>query len=102
MSGAYNTGGPPYVIYGTCRRWEPQEFKVNLQAVFFISSITVIVGHTIAGRMTGQVLSLLIFALIGMVIGLLVGGFFERFISPQMFKKVVLALLLIIGLTLIF
>lgn len=102
LSGAYNTGGPPYVIYGTCRRWEPQEFKVNLQTVFFISSVTVIAGHTVAGRMNADVLSLVIYALIGMGIGLTLGGFLERFISPRIFKRLVLAMLLVIGLTLIF
>jgi uncharacterized membrane protein YfcA len=26
IGGAYNTSGPPAIIYGTCRRWSPLEF----------------------------------------------------------------------------
>src|SRR5688572_29423280 len=31
LTGLYNVGGPPLVIYGTCRCWTPAEFRSNLQ-----------------------------------------------------------------------
>lgn len=37
LSGAYNTSGPPVVIYGTCRCWQPAEFKSNLQGYFLLT-----------------------------------------------------------------
>ena len=34
LGGAYNTSGPPVIIYGSCRRWGSIEFKSNLQGFF--------------------------------------------------------------------
>lgn len=36
LTGAYNIGGPPVIIYADCCRWEPERFKSNLQG-FFLS-----------------------------------------------------------------
>ncbi|MCX6019559.1 MAG: sulfite exporter TauE/SafE family protein [Chloroflexi bacterium] len=49
LGGAYNTNGPPLVVYGTLRRWEPEKFRVTLQTVFFTSSIAIALGHASAG-----------------------------------------------------
>jgi len=34
LGGAYNTAGPPTVLYGSSRQWSPAEFKTNLQGFF--------------------------------------------------------------------
>lgn len=31
LGGAYNTSGPPVILYGNCRRWPRDSFKSNLQ-----------------------------------------------------------------------
>ena len=36
LIGAYNTGGPPVVVYADCRRWNSNQFKSNLQGFFFL------------------------------------------------------------------
>lgn len=102
LSGAYNTGGPPYVIYSASKGWAPQEFKANLQSVFVVSSIAVITGHTLSGNMNSEVLRLFALALPAVITGLLLGFVCERFVSPAAFRKGILVLLLLIGLTLIF
>lgn len=102
LSGAYNTGGPPYVIYGTTQRWSQSEFKANIQSVFLISSLTVCVSHFLNGNFKPEVLHLFTFALPAIPLGLGIGFILEPFISPVFFRKAVLVLLLILGLTLIF
>src|SRR5262249_41620425 len=47
LSGAYNTGGPPVVIYGNLSRWAPTEFKSNLQSAFVFNSLFVVTIHTL-------------------------------------------------------
>ena len=37
LSGAYSVGGPPVIIYGDCRGWEPDEFKSNMQGFFVLN-----------------------------------------------------------------
>ena len=46
LSGAYNVAGPAAVIYGNCRGWEPAEFKSNLQGLFLINDLTVVMLPT--------------------------------------------------------
>ncbi|MEM9807079.1 MAG: sulfite exporter TauE/SafE family protein, partial [Cyanobacteria bacterium P01_D01_bin.56] len=38
LTGAFNTGGPPIVIYGNCNEWSPEEFKGNLPGAFSVMS----------------------------------------------------------------
>lgn len=45
FSGAYNIGGPPIILYGSCRGWTPNTFKSNLNGYFLISNAFVFVNH---------------------------------------------------------
>ena len=101
LSGAYNTSGPPVVIYGTCRRWSPAEFRSNLQGYFFLNSIMVIITHTLAQNYTAQVWQYYLAALPGLVLALVLGLSLDRFINPARFRQIVLVLLVLIGLSLI-
>jgi len=97
LSGAYATGGPPYIIYGTSQRWLPDEFKVNLQTMFLCSSIAMILGNLIDGRLTDEVLRYALIATPAAVLALFVGFKLESRISHAQFRVGVLILLLIIG-----
>lgn len=101
VSGAYNTSGPVYVIYGDSQRWSPFEFKGNLQALFFINSIFTTINHFIAGNVTPQVLHLWVYAIPGLIVGIGLGFAMDKYIQPEPFRKVVQVLLLIIGVGLI-
>ena len=52
LGSAYNTGGPPVIIYGTMRRWPPAHFRATLQGFFLFTNIFVLVGHGLAGLWT--------------------------------------------------
>lgn len=102
LSGAYNTGGPPAVIYGNGRNWEPAEFKGNLQAFFMINSLMVSPSHLLHGNYAEEVLRLFLVALPFMIAGMLVGSRMDRYLDPARFRKVVLVVLVGLGLSLIF
>ena len=40
LQGAYNSGGPPIVVYGELRGWSPERFRATLQSVFLKSTVT--------------------------------------------------------------
>ncbi len=101
FTGAYNTGGPPLVIYGTCRRWDPAEFKSSLQGLFVINSLVVVSTHALAGNFTATVWQGYLIALPAMLLGLLVGFRLERYVNPRLFRRLVLALLVLLGLRLL-
>lgn len=102
LSGAFNTGGPPYVIYGSSQGWTPVEFKTNLQSVFVLNSLTVISLHALNQNITGDVLRYFAVSVPALLVGLLAGFWLERYISPVAFRKGVLVLLVLVSLNLIF
>lgn len=101
LSGAFNTGGPPYIIFGTCRRWQPDEFKANLQTLFLVSSVVVTTAHIAAGHLTGDVLRGYAVSLPALLIAAIVGFWLSRRINAAAFRRIVLVLLLIIGVRLL-
>jgi uncharacterized membrane protein YfcA len=49
MGGAYGMNGPPLVIYGSLRRWDPTRFRATLQGYFFPASLVGMLGYWLAG-----------------------------------------------------
>ena len=97
LGGAYNTSGPPVVIYGNCRRWSPQEFKSNLSGFFIVNSLTVVTAHFVSGNYTPGVMSYFWWILPALGFGFLAGQSLDRWLNPEVFRKIVLVLLIILG-----
>jgi uncharacterized membrane protein YfcA len=97
LSGAYSVGGPPAIIYGNCRRWQPDEFKSNLQGFFLINDTIVIVNHAFSGNLTPAVWQTFALAVPMILLGLLAGSRLDRRLDPLVFRKLVLWLLVIMG-----
>lgn len=102
LGGAYNTSGPPVIIYGDCRRWTPAEFKSNLQGFFLVNSFLVALSHSVGGNLNQAVWRNFLFTLPAMGIGLLIGLSLDRHMNPSVFRNIVLGLLIILGVRLIF
>jgi uncharacterized membrane protein YfcA len=101
LGGAYNTSGPPLIVYGQAQEWPPDEFKANLQTLFIFNDGLVIAGHLLAHNITGVVARAYLIALPALVGGFLIGGRLDRFLNPDRFRMLVLVLLLVLGLRLV-
>ena len=102
LGGAYNTAGPPVIIYGNCRGWLPAEFKGNLQSFFLVGTLFVAAAHALSGNLTEVVLIDFLWVLPPIGLGFVAGTSLDRYINPAIFRKVVLVLLVLMGLRLIF
>ena len=102
LNGAYTVNGPPLIIYGNCRRWTPQEFKGNLGALFFFSSVLAAIAHGFQGNITPQVKEFALYSLPAYAIGLWLGMILAKKIDPIVFRRITLALLMVAGLRLLF
>ena len=102
LGGAYNTAGPPVIVYGNCRRWLPAEFKGNLQSFFLVGTLFVAAAHALSGNLTEVVLVDFLWVLPPIGLGFVAGTSLDRYINPAIFRKVVLVLLVLMGLRLIF
>ncbi len=97
LGGAYNTSGPPVILYGNCRGWPPAEFKANLSGYFIINSVFIVANHAWSGNFRPGVLWAFAISLPAIGLGMLAGFWLDRWINPAVFRKVVLVLLLIMG-----
>ncbi|ACK71364.1 protein of unknown function DUF81 [Gloeothece citriformis PCC 7424] len=102
LSGAYNIGGPPVIIYGNCSQWSPEEFKSNLNGFFLFNTVLIIFGHVLNKNYTVEVGKLFLIALPFLLIGLGIGTYFSKFLNPSVFRKIILVLLLFISIRLIY
>jgi len=102
LGGAYNTSGPPVVIYGDAQRWPPAEFKSNLQGFFLVINVFVIAGHALSGNLTQRVWTAYLWVLPAIALGILLGTWLDGRINRAVFRKLVLFLLILMGARMIF
>lgn len=101
LGGAYNSNGPPIVIYGALRRWPPESFRATLQGVFLPTNLMVIAGHVVAGLMTPSVLKLYAYSFPFMVGATLLGITLGKRIPQGQFNRIVYGFLVVMGVLLI-
>jgi len=97
LGGAYNTNGPPVVIYGTLRQWDPEKFRATLQGYFFPTGSLIVIGHCVGGFWTKTVLLNYFISLPVILIAILLGGMLNRRIPKAKFDNYVYMFLVILG-----
>lgn len=101
LGGAYNTAGPPVVIYGHCKRWPPEEFRGNLQGMFLIIDLLVASNHALAGNFTPTVWRAFAVGVIPLLAGFVTGTHLAVRIDPARYSRLVLVMLVALGLRLL-
>jgi uncharacterized membrane protein YfcA len=101
LGGAYNSNGPPVVIYGTLRRWSPDELRATLQGYFLPSSIIIVAGHGLGGLWSPIVLNYFWLSLPVTIFAILIGKHLHRFIPPGQFDRLIHAALILVGIVLL-
>jgi len=97
LGGAYNTNGPPVVIYGTLQKWDPENFRATLQCYFLPTGLMILIGHGVAGLWTPTVLRLYVYSLPVIMLAIFVGGKLNKVMSGGQFNRVIYALLVVMG-----
>ena len=88
-------------MYCSVNKWNPKEYRSNLQALFFIMNILVLVGHISAGLVTSQTLKTVVYLIPSIAIGFIIGSLVHTKINPDHFKNYVYIMLLLMGIVLI-
>jgi hypothetical protein len=101
LGGAFNSNGPPIVIYGSLRRWPPGSFRATLQGVFLPTNLMVLASHAVGGLWTRDVLTLYAYALPMMLLATLIGIRFGKHIPKEQFHRIVYGFLVAMGVLLI-
>jgi len=101
LGGAFNTNGPPVVVYGLARGWTPATFRATLQGYFLPTGLFILGGHGVAGLWTAEVVRLYLFSLPGLLLGVYFGGRVNRILPAERFNRVVFVALAAMGALLI-
>lgn len=101
LTGAYNTGGPPIVIYANARRWTPDAMRSNLQGFFLFKGVVLLVIHAGSRNFTTDVVMNYIYALPAIGLGLLLGFWLYPHIPAERFRQFVLVFLLVMGISML-
>ncbi len=97
LGGAYNTVGPMLVMYGNLRGWPPEQFRATLQSCFFPAYGSIVIGHSLAGLITPQILQYFVLSLPLVCLAIYLGGRLHTSISHEHFTRYVNIALLLIG-----
>lgn len=97
LGGAYNTSGPPLVIYGMLRRWAPEQFPATLQSVFLTNGVLVLLVHHRSGLWTPQVLALYLAVIPFIPLATLLGRHLNQSLPRERFAQAIYILLILLG-----
>jgi uncharacterized protein len=101
LGSAYNTSGPPMVVYGALRGWPPAQFRATMQSFFLPVSVLVVGAHAFSGLWTLRVLGIVLLATPLLVPALWLGIRLQRRIPVAQFSKLIYATLMLLGLVLL-
>lgn len=97
LGGAYNTNGPPVVVYGALRGWSPEHFRATLQGCFLLTGLMILVGHGVAGLWTREVFRLYVYSLPAILLAIYLGARLNRRIARETFSRAVYVFLVAMG-----
>jgi len=101
LGGAYNTKGPPIIIYGALKKWPVKEFRSKLQAYSFPVGITVLFGHGIGGLWNLDIIKMYFFVLPAILLGIWAGNKLHKSLNPQKYSKLFYFALMTLGVIMI-
>lgn len=102
LGGAFGISGPPVVIYGSLRRWQPQQFRATLQGYFLPAGLITLVGYWAAGLMVPAVFRDYLYSLPVALLALFLGRVAHHRLSGGAFMRIVYIGLAAVGAMLLF
>ncbi len=97
LGGAYGMNGPPLVIYGSLRRWPPEQFRATLQGYFLPASLIGLFGYWLAGLWTLAMTRFYLLSLPAALAAVFVGRAVNRRMDGRRFLYYVHGGLIVVG-----
>ena len=101
LGGAYNTPGPPAILYGTLRQWPRDEFRAGLQTLFLVNGLLVVSSHLVAGHLTLPVLTYCLYTVPALALGIFFASRVDSRVDRDRFRTLVAVMILLLGLSLV-
>lgn len=101
LGGAYNTHGPPLVLFGSLRRWSAPIFRASSQGYAVVILPLVLAAHALGGLWTREVWMHFLYALPAVLLAIPLGGVLNRRLHSARFDRVLDVIVLFLGVLLI-
>ena len=101
FGGAYNLNGPFIVLYGTMRRWTPQQFRATLQGYFLPTGLLIVAGHGSGGFWNFEVFKLYLIVLPAVLIAVFIGEKLNKRIPKKYLERLLFIVLIFLGVLLL-
>jgi uncharacterized membrane protein YfcA len=97
LGGAYNTSGPPIVVYATMNHWPPETFRASLQSYFLATGLGILISHGLGGLWSSKVLLLYGSSIPVVVAAVWLGGWINHRLSVHQFERLLFVILIALG-----
>lgn len=97
LGGAFGINGPPLVVYGKLKGWNPSEFRATLQGYFLPVSLISVVGYFFKNLITGEVIGYFVKSIPIMIPAIYIGRWLNHRIEQKKFFAYVYVGLIMIG-----
>jgi len=101
LGGAFNTAGPPVIVYTSLKSWSKDRIKGTLQSYYSFSGLIIILFHALLGIATLSVIKTFLLLSPFLVVGTFIGSLFYDFIDTVFYMKIIYIFLIFIGIVLI-
>ena len=98
LGGAFNTGGPPAVMYVSGQPWSAGATKATLQVFFVLTSVVQLSLFAASGLLSKSSLALDLLYAPGVLAGVLMGVRLGEHLDRDRFRKLLLGALFVLGL----
>jgi len=98
LAGSTMMGGPPVILFFTNQGLNKNVFRANLVCYFATLSLATIPAYIAGGLITEEVVKYAVLLLPGMICGGITGIKLAHIVQEQLFKKIVLIILIVAGL----
>jgi uncharacterized membrane protein YfcA len=102
LGGAYNTHGPPLVLFGSLRRWSAPVLRASAQGYSVVVLPLVLAAHALGGLWTREVWTHFLYALPAVLLAVPLGGLLNRRLDNARFDRVLDGIIVLLGTVLIF
>lgn len=97
LGGAYGMNGPPLVVYGSLRRWKPEQFRATLQGYFLPASLLGMCGYWLADLWVPAVTRYYLLSLPLALAAIFLGRAVNRRLDGRRFQRYVHCGLIVVG-----
>lgn len=101
LSGLFNLGGPPMVVYFLSAAEDKMQYHATMQCYFAFNGAVIVFLHAWMGDYSTEVLRLSAVSLVGIAVGCLIGYALFRRISMKTIRRAVYGFMMIFGLYLL-